>query len=381
MNQELAMDVKMVDLKGQYAKIKPEIDSIIQEVLDSSAFIKGPFVKRFKENLESYLGVNYVVPCGNGTDALQLALMALDLEPGSEIITTSFTFVATVEVISLMGLVPVFVDIDPKTFNLDPDKIESAITEKTKCIIPVHLFGQAADMEPIMAIAKRYNLKVIEDTAQAIGCRYGIDGSQPFCGTIADIGTFSFFPSKNLGCYGDGGAVCTNDESLAERINLYANHGSSKKYHYDSVGINSRLDGIQAAILDVKLRHLEEYTTARIEAADRYDQLLSEVEEIAIPHRDMKSNHVFHQYTIKVLNGSRDSLKKHLGEAGIPTGVYYPSAIHNQAVYAQYHKGKAPLSITDELCTTVLSLPMHTELDWEMQKFITDKVKNSLLNS
>ena len=378
MNQDLAMDIRMVDLKGQYEKIKPEIDSVIQEVLDSSAFIKGPFVKQFKENLEGYLQVNHVIPCGNGTDALQLALMALDLEPGSEIITTSFTFVATVEVICLLGLKPVFVDVDPQTFNLDPQKIEAAITDKTRCIIPVHLFGQAADLTPIMDLAQKYDLKVIEDTAQAIGCRYQTTEGRPFCGTIADIGTFSFFPSKNLGCYGDGGAVCTNDEALAQRINLYGNHGSARKYHYDSIGINSRLDGIQAAILDVKLKHLENYTAERVAAADRYDQLLGEVEEITIPHRDMKSNHVFHQYTIKVVKGSRDALRNQLNEAGIPSGVYYPSPIHAQSIYAQYHINKAPLDTTDSLCTSVLSLPMHTELDWEMQKYIADTIKNHL---
>lgn len=368
----------MVDLKGQYDKIKPEVDNIIQKVLDSSAFIKGPFVKRFQSNLESYLDVNHVIPCGNGTDALQLALMALDFEPGSEVITTPFTFVATVEVICLLGLKPVFVDVDPHTFNLDPSKIEAAITDNTRCIIPVHLFGQAADLSPIMTIADKYNLKVIEDTAQAIGCQYTTEEGSQFCGTIADIGTFSFFPSKNLGCYGDGGAVCTNDEALAKRINLYGNHGSTRKYHYDSIGINSRLDGIQAAILDVKLGHLEEYTSARVEAADRYDQLLSEVEEIAIPLRDMKSNHVFHQYTIKVDNGSRDALKDHLAAAGIPTAIYYPSAIHVQEVYAPYHKDQSPLQVTDALCGSVLSLPMHTELDWEMQKYITDHIKEGL---
>jgi dTDP-4-amino-4,6-dideoxygalactose transaminase len=379
--QELKMDIRMVDLKGQYAKIKPEVDQAIQEVIDGSAFIKGPFVKRFQENLESFLQVDHVIPCGNGTDALQLALMALDLPSGSEVITTSFTFVATVEVICLLGLKPVFVDVDPLSFNLDASKIEAAITEKTRCIIPVHLFGQAADMTPIMAIAQKHQLKVIEDTAQAIGCQYNTLEGPQYCGTIADIGTFSFFPSKNLGCYGDGGAVCTNDATLAEQINLFGNHGSKKKYHYDSIGINSRLDGIQAAILDVKLAHLREYTRARVEAADRYDELLGEIKEIAIPHRDLNSNHVFHQYTIKVYNGKRDTLKEYLTKAGIPTAIYYPSAIHVQKIYASYHKGKAPLGVTEDLCHSVLSLPMHTELDWEMQKYITDHIKEGLKNA
>ncbi len=376
--QDLKMDIRMVDLKGQYDKIKPEVDKVLQEVIDSSAFINGPFVKRFQQNLEAFLQVEHVIPCGNGTDALQLALMALDLEPGSEVITTPFTFVATVEVICLLGLKPVFVDVDPHTFNLDASKIEEAITDKTRCIIPVHLFGQAADLTPIMAIAQNHQLKVIEDTAQAIGCQYKTNEGSQYCGTIADIGTFSFFPSKNLGCYGDGGAVCTNDAKLAEQIKLFGNHGSKKKYHYDSIGINSRLDGMQAAILDVKLSHLQDYTQARVEAADRYDQLLSEVEEIAIPYRDLKSNHVFHQYTLKVLNGKRDLLKEQLTKAGIPTAIYYPSAIHVQEVYASYHKGKAPLSVTEDLCQSVLSLPMHTELDWEMQKYVTDHIKEAL---
>jgi len=374
---EQKMDIRMVDLKTQYEKIKPEIDGIIQNVIDDTSFIKGKYVQSFTENLSRYLGVKHVIPCGNGTDALQLALMAMDFEPGTEIITTPFTFVATVEVICLLGLTPVFVDICEDTFNLDPDLLEAAISEKTGAIIPVHLFGQAADMTSIMAVADKYGLKVIEDTAQAISATYDIEGQSVNLGSIGDVGTFSFFPSKNLGCYGDGGAVCTNDAELARKINLLANHGSSKKYYYESIGINSRLDGIQAGILDVKLRYLDSYVEQRIAAADRYDKLLSEVEEIILPVRKKNRNHVFHQYTIQV-NENRDVIQTHLKSNGIPSAIYYPSALHKQTIYGKYHMDRPELKVTEKLCQSVLSLPMHTELDWEMQHHIADHLKAAI---
>ena len=376
---EEKIDIRMVDLKGQYDRIKPEVDAIIQNVIDDSAFIKGKYVKGFCSNLSTYLGVDHVIPCGNGTDALQLALMAMEYEPGSEIITTPFTFVATVEVICLLGLKPVFVDVKPDSFNLDPQLIEAAITDKTRCIIPVHLFGQSADMEPIMTIAQKHNLNVIEDNAQSISGHYRFsDGSTKNLGTIGDIGTFSFFPSKNLGCYGDGGAICTSDADLAHKLHLYANHGSLKKYHYDSIGINSRLDGIQAGILDVKLRHLDDYVKRRVQAADIYDKLLKDVPGVILPKRMENRNHVFHQYTIKIKN--RDSIKAFLTTHGIPTGVYYPSPLHMQGIYSEYaptHK----LSVTEQLCDEVLSLPMHTELNLEQQTFIIDMIKEGLTTS
>jgi len=371
------IDIRMVDLKGQYEQIKPEIDAIIQEVIDNSAFIKGKYVNRFCDNLSKYLDVDHVIPCGNGTDALQLALMAMEYEPGSEIIMTPFTFVATVEVICLLGLKPVFVDVEPDSFNLDPTLLEAAITDKTKCIIPVHLFGQAADMEPIMTIAQKHNLHVIEDTAQSISGYYTFkDGTQRNLGTIGDIGTFSFFPSKNLGCYGDGGAISTSNADLAYKMNLYANHGSLKKYHYDSVGINSRLDGIQAGILDVKLGHLNTYVENRVTAADRYDLLLKDIPEIGLPKRYDNRNHVFHQYTIKVPH--RDKPQSYLKSKGIPTGVYYPSPLHKQGVYDKYVSEGQPFPVTEKLCAEVLSLPMHTELNMEQQTFIAQAIKEGL---
>ena len=371
------LDIRMVDLKGQYEHIKPEIDAIIQEVIDNSAFIKGKYVNRFCDNLSKYLKVDHVIPCGNGTDALQLALMAMEYEPGSEIITTPFTFVATVEVICLLGLIPVFVDVEPDSFNIDPNLLEAAITDKTKCIIPVHLFGQAADMEPIMTVAQKHNLHVIEDTAQSISGHYTFkDGTQRNLGTIGDVGTFSFFPSKNLGCYGDGGAVCTSDPNLAYKMNLYANHGSLKKYHYDSVGINSRLDGIQAGILDVKLSHLDQYVQNRVLAANRYDTLFEDAVGIELPKRFENRNHVFHQYTLKVAH--RDQVQSYLKSQGIPTGVYYPSPLHKQGIYEKYVSPDQPFPVTEKLCAEVLSLPMHTELTMEQQSFIAQAVKDGL---
>lgn len=372
------MDIRMVDLQGQYQNVKEEMDKAIQAVIDNSAFIKGKYVKQFQENLSAYLKVKHVIPCGNGTDALQLALMAMEYEPGSEIITSSFTFVATVEVICLLGLKPVFVDIDPSSYNLDPKQIEKAITDKTKCIIPVHLFGQSAEMGPILKIAKARNLAVIEDTAQAISATYTVDGQSAFCGTMGDIGTLSFFPSKNLGCYGDGGAVLTNNDELAHKMNLYANHGSLKKYYYETIGINSRLDGMQAAILDVKLGQLDNYVLKRQEAAGRYDVMLGEIDGIAIPARIKDGNHVFHQYTIRIKN-DRDRLAAALKEKGIPFGIYYPEPLHSQGIYRKYApKDNSELPITELACKEVLSLPMHTELTEEMQDYICKTIKMAL---
>lgn len=371
----------MVDLKGQYDNIKPEIDHIIQEVINNSSFIGGTYVKRFSENLAEYLNVKHVIPCGNGTDALQLAMMALELEPGSEVITTPFTFVATVEVLCLMGLKPVFVDVEPDSFNINPALLEEAITPNTKAIVPVHLFGQAADMQPILDIAKKHGLYVVEDTAQAISAQYKIDGQEPqYCGTMGDIGTFSFFPSKNLGCYGDGGAICTNNEVLAQKMKLYANHGSVKKYTYTAVGINSRLDGLQAGILDVKLKHLDKYVTQRQEAAALYDELLGSVEGVIIPARMTKRNHVFHQYTVQ-LAGDRDKISAYLKSKSVPHGIYYPSSLHNQAIYAHFTPEGRSFPVCEQLCNTVISLPMHTELNQKMQEYIVSTLQEALIRS
>ena len=373
------MEIRMVDLKGQYLRIKAEMDEAIQNVINDTAFIKGKYVKEFAENLESYLGTKHVIPCGNGTDALQLALMAMDYPRGSEIITTPFTFVATVEVICLLGLVPVFVDVDPDTFNIDPEKITAAITNKTKAIIPVHLFGQSCEMEPLLQLAREHGLNLIEDTAQAIGAKYELNGVMHNCGTIGDIGTLSFFPSKNLGCYGDGGAVMTDNEELAYKMNLYANHGSQRRYYYETIGINSRLDGMQAAILDVKLKYLNEYNQSRISAADRYDRLLSQIEELSVPKRIENGNHVFHQYTIKL--NDRDYVRSELSAQGIPTGVYYPQPLHRQGIYKQYVTEAQDFSVSDHLGDQVLSLPMHSELTEEMQSHIILKLKDALVKT
>ena len=374
------MQLQMVDLKGQYRRIQGEINEAIQSVINDAAFIKGKYVSEFCENLEKYLETKHIIPCANGTDALQLALMALDLNPGDEVITTPFTFVATAETIVLLGLKPVFVDIDPVTFNLDTSKIEEHITEKTKCIIPVHLFGQSADMSEIMDIADRYNLNVIEDAAQAIGAKYSFNNQMQNCGTIGDIGTLSFFPSKNLGCYGDGGAVMTNDESLAHKINLFANHGSTRKYYYDEIGINSRLDGVQAAILNVKLKYLDDYNKARQKAASIYDHLLADVEEVETPVIATNRNHVYHQYTLKLSEG-RDEVQAALKEKGIPTAIYYPAPLYTQSIYQAYKSQKEDYAITESLCNSVLSLPMHTELNEDMQRYIVDALKSALVKS
>jgi len=368
----------MVDLKGQYSKIKNVVDASIAEVLDNTAYINGPKVHEFQKNLEQYLGVKHVIPCANGTDALQIAMMGLNLKPGDEVITADFTFAATVEVIALLQLTPVLVDVDPDTFNIDIDAIKKAITPKTKAIVPVHLFGQCANMEAIMAIAKEHNLYVIEDNAQAIGATYTYsDGTKAKVGTIGHLASTSFFPSKNLGCYGDGGAIFTNDDDLAHYIRGIVNHGMYERYHHDVVGVNSRLDSIQAAVLDAKLPHLDTYNKARIKAANAYDKAFEGHENIITPHRDGdEDNHVFHQYTLKVKGVSRDALVKHLGEKGIPCGVYYPIPLHLQKAYKDSRYNEKDFAVTNQLVKEVISLPMHTELDDEQIEFITSTVIN-----
>lgn len=373
-------EIRMVDLATQYEKIKIEINEAINEVLESTAFINGPAVRTFKENLEKHLKVHHVIPCANGTDALQLAMMALDLQPGDEVITASFTYVATAEVIALLKLTPVLVDVDEETFLIDPQKIEKAITPKTKAIVPVHLFGQCADMERIMAIANRYNLFVIEDTAQAINAEYTFsDGTVKKAGTIGHIGCTSFFPSKNLGCYGDGGAIFTNDDALASKLRMIANHGQSIQYHHDIVGVNSRLDTIQAAILDIKLKYLNDYTKARQAAAEYYDQAFEGHPLLKIPKRTSNSTHVFHQYTLKLSpEVDRNRLKNYLAEQKIPSMIYYPIPLHQQKAYQSDRYGQGDFPISEQLAASVISLPMHTELTKEQQDFIIHHIFNFL---
>ncbi|HUF03568.1 MAG TPA: DegT/DnrJ/EryC1/StrS family aminotransferase [Aridibacter sp.] len=368
--------IHMVDLVGQYQKIKPEVDRAIEEVIKSAAFINGPAVKRFRVDLENYLGAEHVIPCANGTDALQIALMALGLEPGDEVIVPSFTYVATAEVIALLRLKPVMVDVDPDTFNVTADIIEAAVTPNTKAVVPVHLFGQSCDMEPIMKVADRHVINVVEDNAQAIGAVYAFgDGSKKHAGTIGDIGTTSFYPAKNLGCYGDGGAIFTNDDSLAEKILMIANHGQSRTYYHDVIGVNSRLDSIQAAVLDVKLKYLDEYAAARNAVADRYDEAFGSIEELQTPKRRPNSTHVFHQYTVRVRNGRRDELKEHLTEEGIPSSIFYPLPLNKQEAFTPFVDPDLELPVTEQLCSEVLSLPIHTEMDEEtVDKIITSVV-------
>lgn len=367
--------ISMVDLKAQYEKIKPEIDSAIHQVIDSTAFINGSAVKEFQAELEKYLGVKHVIPCGNGTDALQVAMMALGLKPGDEVIAPSFTFIATAEVIALLGLTPVLVDVDPDTFNIDPKAIEKAITPKTKAIVPVHLFGQSADMDAIMSIASKHNLFVIEDACQAIGADYVMPGNTKVkSGTIGHVGCTSFFPSKNLGCYGDGGAIFTNDDELAKKLRSVVNHGMTVRYYHDDIGVNSRLDSIQAAVLKVKLPHLDEYAEARNKAAAFYDKAFAGNPKLKTPARFGRSSHVFHQYTL-VLNGvDRAALLEHLSAREIPAMVYYPVPIHLQKAYLdpRYKPGDFP--VTEHLSGNVVSLPMHTELDEEQLVHITSSV-------
>ena len=365
----------MVDLKGQYKKIQQEIDEAVITSIREAQFINGPQVFSFANELSEYLDGAHVIPCANGTDALQIAMMALDLKPGDEVIVPSFTYVATAEVIGLLQLTPVMVDVDPNSFNITAETIRPAITSKTKAIVPVHLFGQCVDMEPILALAHEKGLFVIEDTAQAIGASYTFsDGTVKKAGTIGHIGCTSFFPSKNLGCYGDGGAMYTMDSELAERLRMIANHGQVKKYVHKFIGVNSRLDTMQAAILRIKLRNLDTYSASRNAAAEKYDSILNGIEGVVIPKRQRNSSHVFHQYTLKVLGGKRDALKKHLEQAGIPAMIYYPIPLNEQEAYHAIGRVEGSLSVTQNLCNSVLSIPMHTELTDQQIKFITDTI-------
>ncbi len=366
----------MVDLKSQYKKIKHQVDASIQEVIDSTQFIKGPIVKIFQGELAKYLGVKHVVACGNGTDALQIAMMALGLRPGDEVITTNFTFIATVEVIALLGLKPILIDVDPETYNINTKELRKAITTKTKAIVPVHLFGQCANMEEIMSIAKENNICVIEDNAQAIGGDYTFsNGTVQKTGTIGDIGTTSFFPSKNLGCYGDGGAIFTNNDELAEKISSIVNHGMKVRYYHDRIGVNSRLDSIQAAVLRIKLPLLDEYCQTRQKVATYYNSAFADIDDIATPKVAEYSNHVYHQYTMKIKNGKRDALKQWLNEKGVPSMIYYPVPLHKQKAFSEFAVAQKEFPITDKLCKSVISLPIHTELDEEQLLFISSTVK------
>ncbi len=365
----------MVDLKGQYEHIQQEIDEAVLSAIRESQFINGPQVSIFTDELSQYLEGAHVIPCANGTDALQIAMMALDLKPGDEVIVPSFTYVATAEVIGLLQLKPVMVDVDPESFTITAEKIREAITSKTKAVVPVHLFGQCADMEPILDLAKEIGLYVIEDSAQSIGASYTFkDGTIKKAGTLGHIGCTSFFPSKNLGCYGDGGAMYTMDSELASRLRMIANHGQVKKYVHKYIGVNSRLDTLQAAILQIKLRHLDSYSAARNSAARKYDTLLSGIEGLVLPKRKTNSTHVFHQYTMKITGGRRDALKNHLEQAGIPAMIYYPIPLNMQEAYQVIGRTVGNLSVTQELCASVLSIPMHTELNDEQIKFITDTI-------
>ncbi|HEX2608819.1 MAG TPA: DegT/DnrJ/EryC1/StrS family aminotransferase [Flavisolibacter sp.] len=367
--------IQMVDLKQQYQKIKSEIDTAVLNVIESAAFINGPQVNGFATALAAYHNVRHVIPCANGTDALQIAMMALNLQPGDEVITPSFTYIATTEVIALLKLTPVFVEVDPKTFCIDPESIQKAITPKTKAIVPVHLYGQSANMDAILKIAAANNLFVIEDNAQAIGSEYHFpDGSVKKTGSIGTIGTTSFFPSKNLGGYGDGGAIMTNDDQLADQIRMIANHGQSKRYYHDMVGCNSRLDTIQAAVLEIKLRYLESYINARRAVADFYDAAFKAHPKVTTPYRDPQSRHVFHQYTLILEGIDRNKFHDYLAAHNIPSMIYYPVPAHRQKMFAQFDSSATELPVTDWLTERVISLPMHTEMDETQLNFITSKV-------
>lgn len=367
--------IQMVDLKSQYEKIKEEVDKGIQNVIENTAFINGPAVKEFQSDLEKYLNVKHVIPCANGTDALQIAMMALGLKPGDEVITANFTYVATAEVIGLLGLTPVLVDVNEDTFDINIEAIKRSITPKTKAIVPVHLYGQCCNMEEILAIAKESNLFVIEDVAQAIGADYIFkDGKKAKAGTIGTVGCTSFFPSKNLGCYGDGGAIYTNDDNLAAKLRMIAHHGQSKQYHHDVLGVNSRLDSIQAAVLKVKLKHLDEYAAARNRAADYYDKAFAGNAKLTTPARAKNSTHVFHQYTLKLNGINREALRQFLSERNIPSMIYYPIPLHMQKAYSSERYKAGDFPVTEKLCEIVLSLPMHTELSDDTLKYICDSV-------
>jgi UDP-2-acetamido-2-deoxy-ribo-hexuluronate aminotransferase len=368
--------IQMVDLKSQYDKIKDAVNTSIQEVLDTNTYINGPQVHQFQKSLEDYLDVKHVIPCANGTDALQIAMMGLDLKPGDEVITADFTFAATVEVIALLQLTPVLVDVDLHNMNISIEGIKRAITPKTKAIVPVHLFGRAANMEAIMALAKEHNLYVIEDNAQAIGanCKFS-DGAKKKAGTIGHVGSTSFFPSKNLGCYGDGGAIFTNDDALAHKLRGIVNHGMYERYHHDVVGVNSRLDSIQAAVLNTKLALLDQYNEARRTAAAKYNEAFSGHSNIIVPEFDLnQDDHVFHQYTLRIVNADRDGLMQNLLDKGIPCAIYYPIPLHSQKAYLDTRYKEEDFPVTNQLVKEVISLPMHTELDDEQIKFITDSV-------
>ena len=373
------LNIQMVDLKSQYMKIKPQLDQAINDVLSSTQFINGEHVKSFQNELAAYLDVKHVITCANGTDALQISMMALGLKPGDEIITPSFTYIATTEVIGLLGLKPVFVDCNPENFNISVDEVEKAITKKTKAIVPVHLFGQSSDMKSIMSLAKKYNLFVIEDNAQAIGSDYlGFNQPQK-TGTIGNIGCTSFFPSKNLGCFGDGGAMMTNDDELAKKLRMIANHGQSKRYYHDIVGCNSRLDNIQAAVLRIKLKELDQYILNRQKAANYYDQNLKDLDQLTLPFRNLDSNHVFHQYTLKLDESIvRDELIQYLADKNIPAMVYYPVPAHRQKMFSKIPNSSGNMKVTNWLSSRVFSLPMHTELSTLQQDYIIENISNFL---
>ncbi len=373
--------IQMVDLVSQYQKIKPAVDSAIMGVLESAQFINGPEVKAFQEELETYLGVKHVIPCANGTDALQIALMAKGLKPGDEVITPSFTFIATTEVIALLGLKPIFVDVDKDTFCIDVDQIEAAITAKTKAIVPVHLYGQAANMKEIMNVAQKHDLFVVEDNAQAIGGDYHIPNGDVKTGTIGHVGCTSFFPSKNLGCYGDGGAIFTNDDELAAEMRMIVNHGQSKRYYHDIVGCNSRLDSIQAAVLRIKLRELDSYIEARRKVADYYDAYFAQFEGVKTPVRSRESRHVFHQYTLTLEGIDRDGLNAFLAERDIPSMIYYPVPAHKQKMFSAFGSAETKLPVTDWLGERVLSLPIHTEMEDDQLEYICSSIGEFINNA
>ena len=368
--------INMVDLNGQYRKIRWQVNREIKKVINSSSFINGPIVKEFQNNLQSYVDVKHVIPCANGTDALQIALMALELKSGDEIITTNFSFASTIEVILLLGLKPVVVDIDPRTFNIDPSLIQDKITDKTKAIIPVHLYGQSCRMEEILEIANKNNLQIIEDNAQALGSKYKFANSQrQMSGSIGDIATTSFFPSKNLGCYGDGGAIFTNSDNLAYKMRGIVNHGMYERYYHDEIGVNSRLDSIQAAILNVKLKYLDKYNKRRQEAANHYNAAFENIDQIEVPFIESDiDSHVYHQYTLKIMNGKRDELADHLLKNNIPFGIYYPLGFHEQKAYKQEFVSDNDFPVTNKVKNQVISLPMHTELSKKQIKFISNTI-------
>ena len=368
--------INMVDLNGQYRKIRWQVNREIKKVINSSSFINGPIVKEFQNNLQKYVNVKHVIPCANGTDALQIALMALELKSGDEVITTNFSFASTIEVILLLGLKPVVVDVDPRTFNIDPSLIQDKITDKTKAIIPVHLYGQSCRMEEILEIANKNNLQIIEDNAQALGSKYKFANSQrQMSGSIGDIATTSFFPSKNLGCYGDGGAIFTNSDNLAHKMRGIVNHGMYERYYHDEIGVNSRLDSIQAAILNVKLKYLDKYNKRRQEAANHYNAAFENIDQIEVPFIESDiDSHVYHQYTLKIMNGKRDELADHLLKNNIPFGIYYPLGFHEQKAYKQEFVSDNDFPVTNKVKNQVISLPMHTELSKKQIKFISNTI-------